>query len=347
MSDRRRRPRPGPADDDAALLRALRELGADYEPDSGAIERRVHGTARLELVNRNGAREDRYRAPERGRLPALVHHSRPVLLPAAAVLLLIGGVVLVTSSRGQDPVDTVAGPVATSAASTPPPTQSPSPSRSPATALAPKPGETSTTSTSTTSTSRPPKGTGTPNPPGRAATVKVSTAAAAATGIGVDLRRPPLTDWIAVGSRSDLKQVRAKAAAAEPVLTFAQPSSATSVAGPFSTSWTVGLPEETHTAATDWLMTDGESGWTVTVAAGAPRTVVLYAGTSDLRGTVAVTGKGLTAKRALLEPAASAAEPVIITVTLPSTTAVTRIRLSGTADGTAPSAYLAAVTARS
>ena len=105
MSERQRRSAHKGGGDDP-LLRALRELGADYEPDVAKISRRVervHSGHRSPTVpDRAGdrwRRADRAPAhPDSGRLAGTLRHSRPVLLPAAAVLLVIGGVVLVNSS---------------------------------------------------------------------------------------------------------------------------------------------------------------------------------------------------------------------------------------------------------
>src|SRR5690242_13903786 len=87
MSDQRRHS----PDDDTELLLALRTLGADYEPDVTAIARRPR-----EPVGARNTRAINLRA-RNTRAPAVARHGRSVLLPAAAVLVLIGGIVLATS----------------------------------------------------------------------------------------------------------------------------------------------------------------------------------------------------------------------------------------------------------
>jgi hypothetical protein len=161
----------------------------------------------------------------------------------------------------------------------------------------------------------------------------------------VDLAKPPLIDWVAVGARADLKQVRAKAQIAKPLLTVEQPGTATSAPGPFSTSWSAGLPEQSHDGATDWLMAQAQPGLTVILARSSEsRTVKLFAGTRDVRGTLVVTGPGLARKRMALGPASSQARGLVVTVVLPPTTGPTRLQLTGSPDGPAPRVYLAAAT---
>jgi hypothetical protein len=341
MSARRRRPERR---DDTELLRALRNLGTDYEPDVTAIERRVRhldptGDNQVELP-------DRLR-PVPGTTPRPTpRFARPVLLPAAAVVLLVGGIVVVTS--GNDPAPaagpTASGPVA-GALTTPTPTTSPpAPERS-STETAPGPlrttDTTATRSADPTTAKRP---TRPAEPAGDRVQVSVQPLDRDTTGSPVDLTRPALTDWLAVGTRQDGKQVRAKAPANDPVLTVDQPDSATSTTGPFAVSWNDGLPEQNHDAATRWLKVNGTTGPEVIVAAAdRPRTVVLHAGLQDLQGTLTVNGKTLAPKRTSLHSGSTAARPLVLTVALPPTTAVTRIQVTGTVAGSSPAVYLAAV----
>jgi hypothetical protein len=207
MSDRTRRSRN--PDGDPELLAALRNLGTDYEPNMAAIERRSRSRP----------------APKARRLPTAIRNSPPVLLPAAAVLLLIGGVVGVTSVgiRHSQSDPTAANPNWTAATTTAAPTPSrPEPSKTVVTppkrsAAAPTKPATSPAATK----------------PARQTTAKVPIAVQPISQIGteVNLSRPPLTDWLAVGARADLKQIRAKATADTPLLTIEQPPTATSVIG--------------------------------------------------------------------------------------------------------------------
>ena len=177
-------------------------------------------------------------------------------------------------------------------------------------------------------------------PPADPVTVSVR---AVAPGTPVDLNRPPLTDWLAVGTRNDLKQVRAKAGSGD--LGLEQPSSATSVPGPFRVSWTDGLPEQNHDDALDWLQAAAEPGLTVTLtAAGKPRTVVLYAGTQHLHGTLTTTGPGLATTKTSFPTADPGPAGWLITLSLPPTSSPTHLHLSGAPDGPKPTVQLAAVT---
>ena len=325
MSDQRRPPQD--PDGTAELLAALRELGSDYEPDVTAIERRT-----------------RHRpAPKARRLPTAIRNSRPVLLPAAAVLLLIGGVVGVTSVGIQHSQfgQTAANPNWTTTTAPPSPTPSPKVAATPkrtASAASSKPASSPTAPRRTTAGSS-------AKPDGQTAPVEVAVEPLSQVGMPVDLSRPPLIDWLAVGARADLKQVRAKAAAGTPLLSVEQPPTATSVTGLFSTSWTAGFPEQTHDAAVRWLKADAKPGLTLVLTRSSQaRTVLLFAGTQDLQGTVAISGKGLTPSRTALGAVSATPQGIVITLSLPPAKGPTRIQLSGTAAGPMPSVYLAAAT---
>jgi hypothetical protein len=313
-----RRPRR-PGHDDSELLRALRSLADDYEPDVTAIELQVIGRAR------GGPPAGRARR----RPPVAVRPLRAVLLPAATVLILTGTTVLATSGDAPDqsPDGGSALPIATAVATAVP---SPAPASASPTASRPPTRSTPVTPSSPA--------------PGR---VKVRPLPPTGAGTAVDLTRTAGLDWLVVGARADGKQVRAKATVASPVVTVEQPGSATAGPGPFSTSWTAGFPEQSHHNATGWLGTDGAAGLTLTVAASRkPRTVLLYAGIQDLRGTLSIGGRASTPKRTPLG-VASAARAFVITVFLAPATDPVVIRLSGSPQGPTPRVYLAAVTATS
>jgi hypothetical protein len=318
MSDRTRRSRN--PDGDPELLAALRNLGTDYEPDVAAIERRSRSRP----------------APKAKRIPTAIRNSPPVLLPAAAVLLLIGGVVGVTSVgiRHSQSDPTAANPnwtAATTAAPTPP---RPEPSKK----LVTPPRR---SAAAPTKPAKSPVAT----KPARQTTATVQVAVQPITQIGteVTLSRPPLTDWLAVGARADLKQVRAKANATEPMVTVEQPETATSVISPFSASWTGGFPEEDHDAATRWLRADPNPGLTVVLTrSNKARTLTLFAGTQGLQSTVAISGKGLTPSQTPLGAASPMPQAMVITLSLPPTKGPTRVHLSGATAGSMSSLYLAA-----
>jgi hypothetical protein len=333
-------------EDEDPLLRELRILAADYEPSVASIERWVRFPDRIEAGNPT-LLTDPLRLVVEPTPPA--HRSRrALLLPAAAVLLLFGGVVLAGSLRGPDPgrTGTSTLPIGTAVpAATTPARAIPSLTSPPEPSTPERPAKPSTdrsapvppaTSDRTAKARR----------PDEPVTVSVR---AVAPGTPVDLSRPPLTDWLAVGTRSDLKQVRAKAGSG--TLGLEQPESATSVPGPFTVSWTDGLPEQSHDNALDWLQADAEPGLTATLAAaGKPRTVILYAGTRDLHGTLTVTSPGLATTETSFPAAGpdASSSPVAtgwaVTLTLPPTSSPTHLHLSGTPDGPNPTVQLAAVT---
>lgn len=331
MSDRQRHDAPD-ASGDEPLLRALRELGTDYEPNVAAITRRAEGL-RPGQPHRAGPRAQ-------SRLPAAVRHSRPVLLPAAAVLLVMGGVVLATAPRPDSGSKPTAHGQVTEAPAVPAPSSDPT-------------SEPSRVGTAVSAT-RPPIGATTTEPrttetrqPARKQTAEVAVKALATGAItDIDLSRPVLQDWLVLGARADLKQVRAKAGAADPQITLDQPAQATSVTGPFRISWTDGVPEQDHTGADAWLAAPARPGLSVSIAASTrPRTVVLYAGAVGSDATLSVSGTGITTRRTQLGPATQQGRVLLVTISLPVTSGPTRILLQGSADDE-PKAqvYLAGVT---
>lgn len=340
MSDERRTPTS--ADEDDELLRSLRDLGAGYDPDLTAINRRLH-TARP-VAHRSIEAALRHR-------PALVRHSQAVLVPALAVLLVVGGIVMVVS-RGAD-----LGwnhPPLVPIAAEPPPTLNPITPKDVAktahsdttTSAEPAPART-TTRTATPTGTTPGSATGAADPSdsaGPTADVTVDVMASSATR-AVDLDPDRVLDWLAIGTRSDLKQVRAEIEA--PLITATQPASATSTPGPFRVSWVGGKPEEDHAAAADWLKVTGPDSLTVTVSASPhSRTVVLYAGTARGRARLSIDGPGLGSHQTLIGSASSTARGAIVTVTLPPSTGAVHLKLAATAAKPTSEIYLAAVTVR-
>jgi hypothetical protein len=349
MSDRQRRAAPN---GDEPLLRALRELGTDHEPDLSAITRRMEAAQQPRRAAPRAVAGRSFGRSAGGsvatsRLARLAQHSRPVLLPAAAVLLVMGGVVLVTTQRPDPGTPAVGGTTAATAAPSGTPasgTPVPTATAAPTSAAASTPGR--TRAGTAASATQPPAGpTTTASSP--APTAKVSVTSPAAEARNVDLSEPGLLDWVALGARSDLKQVRAKTAAADPQLSLDQPAEATSVGGPFRVSWTDGIPEQDHLDAGSWLSAPARPGLTVNVAAAArPRTLTLYAGAAGTPASVTVSGTGLGTARTRVG-ASSPDRAMLITISLPAGSGPIRVRLHAVADD-APTArvFLAGVTLR-
>jgi hypothetical protein len=345
---RDRRPRAGePKSGDEELLSALRQLGTGYEPDLTVISQQIESAQRPRAAHDTSA-------------SASLAHSvfrRSVLLPAAAVLVIIGGTVLVTSQGGTspDPASTKVQPISSAPV---PPTISPGTSRRP-TAGAPRVGPAvSATAAGAPTTAVPgttPAGPHSSDPTAPASTgsgtgteaVSVRALNAGATE-ALGLTGGGLRDWLVVGGRADLKQVRLKGTTAAPLVAVTQPAKATSVAGPFRVSWQDGVPEQSHTGADRWLQSGGEAGLTVTVAASSsPRTLTLFAGAQDLDATLSFTGTvldGLT--QAVTVASTGARQGFVVTVTLPPTSDLVQLKLGGTANGPAPRVFLAALTLR-
>ena len=329
MSDERRI--PSSADEDDELLRSLRDLGVEYDPDLTAINRRRH-TARP-VVHRS------FDVPR----PALVRHSQAVLVPALAVLLVVGGIVTVVS-RGPD-LGWKHPPIVPIAAE-PPPTLNP---------ITPKDSATTVDSDKRSSAdhtpARRPTRTPTPSRPGTASPSNTEPVAHVTVDLlssstrAVDLDPARVLDWLAIGARSDLEQVRAEIDV--PLITASQPASATSTPGPFRVSWVGGQPEEDHDDAADWLRVTGPDSLTVTVSASTrSRTVVLYAGTARARARLSIDGAGVASDRTLIGSASSAARGAVVTVTLPPSTGPVHLKLGPTAAAPTSEIYLAAVTVR-
>lgn len=303
-----------PEDD---LLEALRGLGADHEPDTLAIRRRME--ARPKVV------------PLRQR-PATVPRRRPVLLSAAAAILIGGGVTVATSqmspassATSSDPLPVDIQPFATPSTSTDPTGTKTSTAPSPSTTTKSSPSSTTTTSTHSDTSSK-------------ATTTKAGSTSAAVSGsvtaINADNQialSDTDDDWLAIGSRNDMKTIQKKAALDAPLLEFAAPDSAVSVDGPLLLSWSGGAPEQSREDTPRWM----ESGEAVTVTADSTaRTVTLYVG-SGLK--VSYSGEGLDGGSVSVgDDAAGHA----VTLKIPAHSGATTITLSGSG-----SVQLMAVTA--
>ncbi|GAB3243517.1 hypothetical protein [Kineosporia babensis] len=316
------------------LLEALRGLGADHEPDVAAIRRRIDGE-RTNVV------------PLRRR-PDQLPRRRPVLLSAAAAILIGGGVTVAVSQLGPSESGTPAKdlPVLVPAVPTPsdsPTSPTPSPSRSdpeesrtkqPApdgTSSAKGDEETESNQPRTPSTSSTKNGSAN-RPAGEQAAS--STVSALANGQQIELGAAN-EDWLAIGTRNDMKTIRKKAASAAPLLNFVAPDSAASVDGPFQLSFSGGLPEQDNEGITRWMQTNGA---VVTVTASPrARTVTLYTGNAM---NIVVKGKGLEDHRVTLPDQAPG---FVTTLQIPSHGGDTTIELQS---GRGP-VHLVAATATS
>lgn len=320
--ERRRRPeRPG----DDPLVGALHRLGAEYEPDIGAMRRRMREGGPSLVVR------DVPRTGTSARVPAL--------LSAAAMLLVVGGIVTVARDPGP-PRD------AAIAAGLPSPTTTPTTVSTVGEAVATTASPVSSPSAARTVVEQPrddPDPEPTSGAPAADVVVAVDTVPVRGTR-AVDLGTPPLLAWLAVGVRSDLKQVRSEADAGDPQVSVRQSGSARSTDGPFRVSWRGGAPEESHADADEWLAERGEDGLTVSIApSGAARTVTLYAGARDRRATLTVRGRGLDEERTVIGSTPGFTRGFVITVQLPPTTGPVTLTLGGERTGIRPATYLAAV----
>jgi hypothetical protein len=269
------------------LRASLKELGDMYEPDLPAIYQRLSDTRRL-------VHDPAQTRPRR--ILAMAPGARPVLLPVAIILLLVGIVRTTFPEASDSGITQSAGIPITGQAS------------------------------------------------GHAARVTVETLRPTATR-SVHLGGPELLDWLALGTRSDLQQVRARAGSSAPAITVEQPATATSAPSPFRISWTGGLPDPVRTQASTWLMFKGPQQVSITVApANRSRTVVLYAGTKDVRTALSIAGPGITTTSTPIGAASTEAQNLIVTVAVPPTTGPTQLRLLGTSIRPTSRIQLAAAT---
>jgi len=218
----------------------------------------------------------------------------------------------------------------------------------------PKPDQATPQSTVTGSPAAPPTTSGTPiGQPGGVVTTSASSGPqvdvvlpTSTQALAVNLAAPELLDWLAVGTRSDGVLVRAKRAAAAPVLTLERVPGATVTPSPFRVSWTGGLPEQDRKGASTWSTVPAGSGWTIDVAPSAqPLRVVIYTGSADLAASLTVSGgASATAEPIQLGSTGSSPTAAIVTLRLAPSAEASRIMLGGTASGSAPRAFLSAVT---
>lgn len=268
-----------PEDD---LLDALHGLGADHEPDTAAIRRRME--SRTKVV------ELRHRPPSATR-------RRPVLLSAAAAILIGGGVTVAasqlspaSSSTPSDPLPVKIQPFATPSTGTTPTAIGSTTKASPTTQPDDSPTGTQTSKTDTQSTGSATERSATSQSAagtGSAGSTVSSTVEPMSTDQSITLSDAD-EDWLAIGTRNDMKTIRKKAATDSALLEFTAPDSAASVDGPFLLSWSGGAPEQDRADSPRWLQTD-DAVVTVT-ASSAARTVTLYVGNAL---QVSSSGSGL------------------------------------------------------
>jgi hypothetical protein len=345
MGDELRDPgQPGAGD---PLRVSLKELGDTYEPDLAAIYRR------LDTRHTGGAtartRQQRCRATARP--------GRPRLYSVLALIVLLVGVARATvlDAPGAGSTQTAGIPVGvqTAPASTGSP-RSAQPTQSQTTQ--PTQSQTSQPQTSQPQASRPTRTrtrtaqsgqttrTTRTTRPGRSARVTVETLDPTTTR-SVKLGGAGLLDWLALGTRPDLQQVRARGGAAAALITVEQPATATSEPSPFRTSWTGGLPEPARTGASTWLRFKGPQEVSVTLAPSErARTVVLYTGTKDVHAALSINGPGLVTESTPIGIPSAEPQTFVVTVSVPATTGPTRLRLGGTSIRPTSGLYVAAAT---
>ena len=299
---------PTTTDDD--LLRALRSLGLDHEPDELGIRRRI-GV---------GASKRSARAAGRTR------PGRPsVILSTAALVVVVGGVMAAVRM----PERIVESSAPTQVASSSP--AAPSVSSSPRSAVGDAVSATAPRPTTPPESRRPrSSASGKPESPesssGAVTVQRLSAGATRAVAVGGE----PVLDWVVVGARSDLKQQRSKAAGVSPVIFVDQPAAAERISGPFSVSWTGGTPEQSRDDARTWLAQDAGAGLTLALApATRERTVTLYAGAGDADASLSMITAASTTKTPL--GSFDAARGVVVTVRVPATVDTVTLYLSGTA----------------
>ncbi|MBT0773008.1 hypothetical protein KIH74_28960 [Kineosporia sp. J2-2] len=322
------------------LLQALRALGADHEPDVAAIRRRMDDQ-RPKVV------------PLRRRVEA-APRKRPVLLSAVAALLVGGGVTVAASQMAPASETTPSKlPVNIPAFETPTAdttSQTPSPS-----GTTPDDKDQKNSTPDDVATSKSGSKAGSTDEPGSGSTSDGSRTTDAKTGsssTGSSTQAitsvSELTagqalslgdadeDWLAIGTRNDLKTIQKKTALASPLISFTAPESGQSVDGPFKLSWTGGAPEQDRDGTTRWLQTDGAT--VKVMASSAASTVTLYTGNAM---NVSVSGQDLKAQTTTLGDSAAG---YAVTVQIPSHSGETTITLES---GRGPVHLLAATAASS
>jgi hypothetical protein len=330
---------------DDELLRSLGTLGAGYDPDVTAINRRLNAgrpaTHRSTQRRSSDSSGPDRRPNDRRPTPTVIRHSQALLVPALAVLLVVGGIVAVVS-HGSPALGWNHPPIVPIAAA-PTPTLNPitpTDRELPAKQIeATNPAVATPTTPTTTPRSQDPTTTGSRPDQADTATVRADVLSSSATR-AVDLG-PGLVDWVAVGVRRDLRQVRAETSS--PLVTVDQPAGSTSEPGPFRISWSDGQPEEDHQDAGDWLQSTDPLEVTV-AASDHSRTVVLQAGTAGSRARLSIDGSDVSSSHTAIGAASSSPRGVVVTVKLPATTGSVNLKL---VPGEANSKiYLAAVSIR-
>lgn len=322
------------------LLDALRGLGADHEPDVAAIRRRMD-EGRPTVV------------PLRRRVEP-GPRRRPVLLSAAAAILIGGGVTVAASQMGPandttpanelpNLVPSISTPSRSTTAPSPSATETGRPDEpTPDGVATSKDGQSKNKDEDKTKDAEPssdPTRTESSQPPSSGAGPAAGVAAASTVTKLVGGQEISLgaadEDWLAIGTRNDMKTVRKKASARSPLLNFDAPDSAASVDGPFKLSFQGGIPEQDRQGSTRWMQTNGA---VVTVtASSAARTVTLYTGNAM---NIVVKGGGLKDHKVTLDDQ----EPGYVTrLVIPSHAGETTIELQS---GRGP-VHLVAATASS
>ena len=370
--------------EDGELLHALHRLGTEYEPDLTAIRRRIDSPRRSILRSSDipapGAQQ--LRRPRTVLLAAaavvlisstVAFGARFVAAPPAQHAATVGASADTsppgtpgaqglstpeshpTSTGHATPSPAASGQAASSQAASP--STGVDPARTPSQAAprsqgAPQnPAATSSPApqaTSGTPARSPGSVIGTTASSGPQVDVVLPTSSKA---LSVNLSAPGLLDWLAVGTRSDGVVVRAKRAAAAPVLTLKPVPGATVTSGPFRVSWTGGLPEQDRTGATTWSAAPAGTGWTIDVTPSAqPLQVVLYLGYADAGTTLTVLGGASATTNPIPVGSPGSASstanptPAIVTLRLAASSQPSRLVLSASGAAPAARAFLGAVT---
>jgi hypothetical protein len=254
--------------DDRWLGPLLKAEADRYVPDHDRIMRRVS----------DGVERTSPRRP----VPSHSFRRSGWLLPAAAAsfVALIAGAITVVHQYNEGPRS-----VSVATRSTPEPTRAPSTSAT----------ETATPTrlgTAVSTSAGPPSTTGSrPSDAPAKASVQL-TRSAVPTGQVITLPGDAV-DWIVAGSRADTETERSRDGGQQisgPHLT-GNPA-ATSAPGPFITSWSGGIPDQSRLGSTNWLNVAGpvdgpETGLLLKVPASSkPATLVLYVGAGSADGTL-------------------------------------------------------------
>jgi hypothetical protein len=287
MAPHSRPDHPLPPDD--GWLGPLLKAEADrYEPDHERIMQRI----------REGADRSAPRRP----IPAHSFRRSGLLIPAAAASLvaLIAGAITVVHQYNDGP-----RAVGVATQSTGRPTSAPTTSAGPSPTTTQLGSAVSTSAGSTSATGTKSSGSGSGS-----GSVKASvelTRAAVPSGKAISLPGDAV-DWIVAGSRADTETERSLYGGQQisgPHLT-GNPA-ARSAPGPFTTSWSGGMPDQSRLGSTNWLTVTGpvggpETGLLLKVpATSKPATLVLYVGAGSADGNLKakLTAQGTATQTAL------------------------------------------------